>query len=55
MVEQSHQNISAGTISSHLIIQPKTKDLNTTLWGINPTNICIYFPEPHIFRSIVLG
>ena len=35
-------------------IQPKTIDLSTRLWGINPTN-SIVIPQSLMLRSIVLG
>ena len=36
------------------LIQPKTIDLNTRLWGINPTNSEV-IPQSLILRSTVLG
>ena len=30
----------------YIKIQPKTIDITTRLWGINPTNSVVYFPEP---------
>ena len=38
----------------YIKIQPKTIDLNTTLWGINPTNSA-FIPQSLAPRSIVLG
>ena len=36
----------------YIKIQPKTIDLNTRLWGINPTNSVVI---PRRLRCIVLG
>ena len=31
----------------YIKIQPKTIDITTRLWGINPTYSIVYSPEPH--------
>ena len=38
----------------YIKIQPKTIDLSTRLWGINPTN-SVVLPQSLVLRSIVLG
>ena len=38
----------------YIKIQPKTIDLNTRLWVINPTN-SVFVPQSLVIRSIVLG
>ena len=38
----------------YIKIQPKTIDLRTRLWGINPTNSA-FIPQSLAMRSIVLG
>ena len=38
----------------YIKIQPKTIDLNTRLWGINPTN-SVFIPQSLVMRSIVLS
>jgi len=35
-------------------IQPKRIDLNTRLWGINPTN-SVFIAQSLVLRSIILG
>jgi len=37
----------------YIKIQPKTIDLNTRFWGINPTN-SVLIPQSFVMRSIVL-
>ena len=44
-----------GTLSFRYVkIQPKTIDLSTRLWEINPTNF-VSIPQSLVLRSIVLG
>ena len=38
----------------YIKIQPKTIELSTTFWGINPTN-SVVIPRSLVLRSIVLG
>ena len=38
----------------YIKIQPKTIDLSTRLWGINPTNF-VFIAQSLVLRSIVLG
>jgi len=38
----------------YIKIQPKTIDLRTRLWGINPTN-SVFIPKSLVLRSIVLS
>ena len=38
----------------YIKIQPKTIELRTRLWGINPTN-SVFIPQSLVLRSIVLG
>ena len=38
----------------YIRIQPKTMDLSTRLWGINPTN-SVFIPQSLVLRSIVLA
>jgi len=42
------------TTSPYIKIQPKTIDLSTRLWGINPTN-SVVIPQSLVLRSIVSG
>ena len=57
-VEKSviHKIIVMGLIDQfrYIEIQPKTIDLRTRLWGINPTN-SVFIPQSLVLRSIVWG